>query len=167
MAPAQYIASAGWIDSTHIDARRQIPGSGVFFPNGHVAIGEITDGTSATFLVGERSRNVADALWSIIGAKISLCTKENWPVQSCVSDIFLVLGRTGPSSDIIEGAIPQGSTPNAPGAGADGFWSRHPGGCSFLFGDGSVRFIKETVTAGVFQALASRTGSEVLGAESY
>jgi prepilin-type N-terminal cleavage/methylation domain-containing protein/prepilin-type processing-associated H-X9-DG protein len=170
-APAQYVASAGWIDSTHIDAGRQIPGTGVFFPNGHVAIVDIIDGTSTTLMVGERSRNVADAIWSMVSGNSrlsgSFCTKGTWSVQSCVSDIFLVIGRTGPSSDIVSGDIPQGATPNARGAGADGFWSHHPGGCSFLFGDGSVRFVKETVTAGVFQALATRGGGEAIGADQF
>ena len=76
--------------------------------------------------------------------------------------MFLLMGRTGPSSDIVSGAIPGGNTPNHPGAGADGFWSRHPGGCQFLLCDGSVRFIKETLTPQVFRALASRAGGEVM-----
>jgi prepilin-type processing-associated H-X9-DG protein len=81
--------------------------------------------------------------------------------------MFLLMGRTGPSSDIISGSIPGGSTPNHPGAGADTFWSRHPGGCEFLLCDGSVRFVKETLAPQIFQALASRTGGEVIGADQY
>jgi prepilin-type processing-associated H-X9-DG protein len=77
------------------------------------------------------------------------------------------MGRTGPSSDIVSGAIPAGNTPNNPGAGADAFWSRHPGGCQFLLCDGSVRFIKQTLTPLVFRALASRAGGEVMGADQY
>jgi len=94
-----------------------------------------------------------------------LCTKRGWPVGSCVGLMFLLMGRTGPSSDIVSGGIPGGNTPNHPGAGADGFWSRHPGGCQFLLCDGSVRFMKETLAPQVFQALATRAGGEIIGAD--
>jgi hypothetical protein len=113
-----------------------IMGTGVLYPNSRVAIGDVSDGTSATLMIGERSRNLADAAWSgVFGSHSTpapLCTKEGWPVQSCVGLMFLLMGRTGPSSDIVSGSIPGGNTPNYPGAGADGFWSRHPGGCEFL-----------------------------------
>jgi prepilin-type N-terminal cleavage/methylation domain-containing protein/prepilin-type processing-associated H-X9-DG protein len=166
-SPGQYIASAGWMDSS----QSHIEGTGVLFPNSRVTIGDVSDGTSATFMIGERSRNLADAAWSGVFGSHSmpapLCTKRGWPVQSCVGLMFLLMGRTGPSSDIISGSIPGGNTPNYPGAGADGFWSRHPSGCQFLFCDGSVWFIKETLAPQVFQALASRAGGEVIGADQY
>jgi prepilin-type N-terminal cleavage/methylation domain-containing protein/prepilin-type processing-associated H-X9-DG protein len=166
-SPGLYIASAGWMDSS----RSPIQGTGVLYPNSRVAIGDINDGTSATLMIGERSRNLADAAWpGAFGSHSEpgpLCTKRGWPVESCVGLMFLLMGRTGPSSDIISGNIPGRSTPNAPGAGADGFWSRHPGGCHFLLCDGSARFLKETVDAQVFRALASRAGGEVIGADQY
>jgi prepilin-type processing-associated H-X9-DG protein len=122
-------------------------------------------------MIGERSRNLADATWSgVFGSRTvpgPLCTKKGWPVQSCVGLMFLLMGRSGPSSDIVSGSVPCVNTPNATGSGADGFASMHPGGCQFLFGDGSARFIKETVAQPVFHALATRAGEEVLGANQY
>jgi prepilin-type N-terminal cleavage/methylation domain-containing protein len=166
-APGQYIASAGWMDSS----QSPINGSGVLYPNSRVAIGDVSDGTSATLMVGERSRNLADATWAgVFGSHSTpdpLCTKVGWPVESCVGLMFLLMGRTGPASDIVSGSIPGGNTPNYPGAGADGFWSRHPGGCEFLLCDGSVRFMKESLAPQVFGALASRAGGEVIGADQY
>ena len=166
-SPSQYIASAGWMDSS----RSPIQGNGVLYPNSRVAIGDISDGTSASLMIGERSRNLADAAWPGVWGGYSepgpLCTKRGWPIKSCVGLMFLLMGRTGPSSDILSGNIPGGNTPNYPGAGADGFWSRHPGGCEFLLCDGSVRFVKETLAPQVFQALASRAGSEVVGADAF
>ncbi len=163
----QYIVSAGWIDSS----RSPIRGTGVFYPNSRVSVADIGDGTGATLMAGERSRNLADATWSgIFGSRsdpIPLCTKKGWPVQSCVGMMFLIMGRTGPSTDVISGSIPTGNTPNAPGSGADGFASMHPGGCQFLLGDGSVRYIKETITPPVFQAMASRAGGELLSADAF
>ena len=79
--------------------------------------------------------------------------------------MFLLMGRTGPSVDIVSGTIPGGNTPNH--QGADGFASLHPGGCQFLLSDGSVRFIKETLDPQVFRALATRAGGEIIGAEQY
>jgi prepilin-type N-terminal cleavage/methylation domain-containing protein len=163
----QYIASAGWIDSS----RSPIQGTGVFYPNSRVSVADIADGTGGTLMIGERSRNLADATWSgVFGSRTvpgPLCTKKGWPVQSCVGMMFLLMGRSGPLSDIVSGSIPGGNTPNAPGSGADGFASKHPGGCQFLLGDGSVQFIKETVDPHVFQALATRAGGEVLGTDQY
>jgi len=58
-------------------------------------------------------------------------------------------------------------TPNHPRAHVEDYWSYHPGGVNFLFGDGSVRFIKNTINASVYQALATRAGGEVLSADQY
>ena len=166
-SPGQYIASTGWMDSSQY----QIEGTGVLYPNSRVALGDVSDGTSATFMIGERSRNLADAAWSGVlwsySSPAPLCTKRGWPVNSCVGVMFLLMGRTGPRSDIVSGSVPAGNTPNYPGAGPDCFWSRHPGGCQFQLCDGSVRFIKETVAPRIFQALATRGGGEIVGAEQY
>jgi prepilin-type N-terminal cleavage/methylation domain-containing protein/prepilin-type processing-associated H-X9-DG protein len=161
----QYIASSGWMDSS----QSPINGTGVLYPNSRVAIGDVLDGTSATLMVGERSRNLADATWSGTFGSHSepapLCTKAGWPVQSCVGLMFLLMGRSGPSSDVVSGAIPVGNTPSH--QGADGFASLHPGGCQFLLCDGSARFVKETLAPQVFRALATRAGGEIIGADQY
>ncbi|QDT98968.1 DUF1559 domain-containing protein [Gimesia aquarii] len=51
------------------------------------------------------------------------------------------------------------------GAGADAtsnFRSQHVGGAHFLYGDGSVHFISENVDLGVYQALSTIQGGEVV-----
>jgi prepilin-type processing-associated H-X9-DG protein len=45
--------------------------------------------------------------------------------------------------------------------------SYHPGGLDYLFGDGSVKFLKLTINLGVYRALGSRAGGEVVGADQY
>ena len=45
--------------------------------------------------------------------------------------------------------------------------SRHPGGVNALFCDGHVRFLKDTIDVGSWQALGSRNGSEAVGADRY
>src|SRR3954469_9879994 len=45
--------------------------------------------------------------------------------------------------------------------------SRHPGGVNSGFGDGSVRFIKDTIDERVWVGLNSISGSEVISADQY
>jgi prepilin-type processing-associated H-X9-DG protein len=43
----------------------------------------------------------------------------------------------------------------------------HPGGANFLVGDGSVRFVKETVNMQIFANLITRAAGEVVSADQY
>ena len=57
-------------------------------------------------------------------------------------------------------------TTNQAGANQEPF-SYHPGGVNTLFGDGSVRFVKDTVNLKTFRALISLSGGEVVSADSF
>jgi prepilin-type N-terminal cleavage/methylation domain-containing protein/prepilin-type processing-associated H-X9-DG protein len=50
------------------------------------------------------------------------------------------------------------TTPTAVG----GFSSEHPGGANFVFGDGSVRFITESISSQVYQQLGHRADGQLL-----
>lgn len=45
--------------------------------------------------------------------------------------------------------------------------SYHPGGVNLLFGDGSVRFLKDTISLNIWRGLSTRNGGEVLSASDY
>jgi prepilin-type processing-associated H-X9-DG protein len=47
------------------------------------------------------------------------------------------------------------------------FGSRHPGGANFAMADVPVRFIKQAIGAGVFGALGTRKGGEVVSSDQY
>lgn len=149
VASSQYVASSGWFPNGSLGQEAD----GVFYHNSRTSVQEITDGTSTTLFVGERSRNLADATW--VGPLYlpvgQFCTNPAWPVKKCTSTCMLVLGWPAP--------------PNSQESGPDGFFSRHPGGCNFLFGDGSVRFIKQTITAAVFTSLSTRAGGELVSSD--
>jgi prepilin-type processing-associated H-X9-DG protein len=158
LAASQYVASAGQGEV------EELPGSnnGLLFRNSRIGFRDVTDGLGQTLLVGERSRNLADATW--VGAIPSgyVCTNPRWPVRDCATSNVMVMANTGPWPD-----EPWINVPNHKSSKADDYWSLHPGGCNFLLGDGSVRFIKETVNPSVFSALASRAGGEVVGGDQF
>jgi prepilin-type N-terminal cleavage/methylation domain-containing protein/prepilin-type processing-associated H-X9-DG protein len=157
LSAGQYVASAGQLEPGDFPDSN----NGVFYRNSPNGLRNITDGSSTTLMVGERSRNVADATWVGAVPIWQLCTNPNWPVQECGPASTMVLSHTGTAST---GLI---YVPNSKVSMVDDYWSRHPGGCNFLFCDGSVRFIKESVNPIIFSYLSTRAGGEVVSSDQF
>jgi prepilin-type N-terminal cleavage/methylation domain-containing protein/prepilin-type processing-associated H-X9-DG protein len=160
LSPGQYVASAGQFQVADWPSDN----NGVCFRNSQVGLRDITDGSSLTMMAGERSRTISDATWVGVVPTASFCTKPNRDYEECRPSYAMVLAHAGPT-------VPGGYTwvvvPNSKSAAVDNFWSLHPGGCNFVFCDGSVRFLKETVDAKVFSSLSTRAGGEVIGADQF
>ncbi len=45
--------------------------------------------------------------------------------------------------------------------------SQHPGGVNLLLGDGSVRFMKNSIALSVWRALSTRNGGEITSSSDY
>jgi prepilin-type N-terminal cleavage/methylation domain-containing protein/prepilin-type processing-associated H-X9-DG protein len=125
------------------------------------SIAAITDGSSNTIMVGEvLPSNAAD--------------NNFWMFNGSYAGTTVPLGFN--SNTIAATGTPCGTgqwqSASAPvgcrfGASAKGYISRHPGGSNFAFGDGSVRFLKNSISMVTYCALASRSGGEVLSSDSY
>ena len=169
VASSNYLGSVGTGDASSlypyiIDSDNTPPGrdngNGLFFRNHSIKIAQITDGTSQTFAVGERSQNLSRATWTgaVTNAAVPLVALQSGAGFDPEGGGALVLSHTG-----------EGHGPNSPSglAHGDQYWSLHPGGANFLFADGSVRFVKEQIGFRIFQALATRAGGEVLSADQF
>lgn len=118
----------------------QCKSDGMLYHNSYVRIRDVVDGTSNTFLAGERKTNETLGWFS------------TWA------------GRAAEGEEAFQRVL--GSfdhPPNDPSAHFDDFSSWHAGGAQFLFADGHVRFVTENVDLNTYQGAATIRGTEVLG----
>ena len=148
VSPSNYVGMYG-------TSEPGVDGDGIFSRNGKVAIRDITDGTSQTIIVGERSHRLCEATWAGAVTNASLFPPPGSPAPSVVDNASgMVLGHSGDRNG-----------PGAPTSYVNQFSSRHPGGVNFLFVDGHVQFLKTTMNYPAYNALSTRAGGEVVGGD--
>jgi prepilin-type processing-associated H-X9-DG protein len=103
--------------------------NGILFGNSQVSIKDIPDGTSKTFIIGERDKFCLAGTW--IGVRNPLDGAEIHSNLWTLAHVAIALNF--PTTAAYETC-------------PEGFSSAHPGGGFFAFCDGSVRFINDDIS---------------------
>jgi len=116
-----------------------------------ISMSNVTDGLSNTILVGESLPATHDHLlgnnWWQFNGGASHCTT-----------IIPINYKIDPAQDPWSCSQPQTSPRNW--GVSWGFRSRHSGGANFLFGDGAVRFLRESIDHRTYQLLGCRNDGQ-------
>jgi prepilin-type processing-associated H-X9-DG protein len=147
IAFANYVGVAGTFEVSAFPDT----GTGVLFRNSKIRITDIADGSSATLFAGERAAaRSPQSTW--VGAVTGAAVPPIVPHYEVEGPPVLVLTNTGTAAD--------GRVPNNPLDHVEDTNSRHPLGVNFLFGDGSVRVMQNTIRPTLWEALGTRAGGE-------
>jgi len=123
-----------------------------------VKIASVTDGTSNTILVGEvlPVQTIDSNFWNENGGTAGTTIPINWDSNTVPASDPSCLN--GWSNGVLGCRF---------GAASKGFKSMHPGGADFVFADGSVKFLKSSISIATYAALGSRNGGEIISADAY
>ena len=117
-------------------------GTGVLFDNSQIRMADVKDGTSYTLMVGETMQDQDDP-WIIN--------------KNCLPDCFC--GKFWASENRITTYY---GINNHPTFGQAGVQSAHSEGAFFVFVDGHVNFINETIKQSILDAITTRDGGEII-----
>jgi prepilin-type N-terminal cleavage/methylation domain-containing protein/prepilin-type processing-associated H-X9-DG protein len=150
-AMASYVANFGAREMDDVPEDR----GGLFSRNSRTRFSEVTDGLSQTLAVGERHNG---KFATVIGSAGHVTAETAWAgaIMEGYSDAH---GHTT--------LFETGHPPTSPMLTDRDAASRHDGGTNFAFGDGSVRFLKNSIDPGIYRALGTKAGCEVIGSDSY
>jgi len=143
--------------------------NGVFFPNGAVRIGQVTDGTSNTLFVGEQS--------GLVGARdIRACYHAGWagcamaggsvlPIDMQEGGDYWCSGVTTIRWPINLNSDPPGPSGAAQTHNANTILnSHHPGGALGALVDGSVHFLSESTELEILLRLGAKDDGQPVDA---
>ncbi len=138
--------------------------TGVFHRNSRVRLTQITDGTSNTVGVGERTSRFSANSWVGPVWQQETTYASTAPRHNPAQPSFQV--RATPTAVLVHVRITS-LQPNHPDNSPGSFFSSHQGGAHFLNMDGSCRFIASSVSIENYRALCSRNGGEVVSGEGF
>jgi prepilin-type N-terminal cleavage/methylation domain-containing protein/prepilin-type processing-associated H-X9-DG protein len=157
---SHYVANAGQLDLwTNPAPNLSRVANGPLYRNSRTRIKDITDGTANTVFMGERTPLRSPATWVAIVPGSVTCPGSLFPYADCDVAAPQINVHSGPGEfehpPLIE-------PPNNTSGYTDEMHGEHPNGCNVLFGDGSVRFVLETVNPVLWAAWATRAGGEII-----
>ena len=165
---SNYVAMAGRVGpwDEYIDPATDLFGiaDGVLYRNSRTRIADITDGTSQTMLVAEKTPFHSDSTWVGVVPGGVTCPTAWFASVGCDPAASQVNVHAGPSPDEVPPVI---KPPNQPLANTDEVWANHPDGANVLFGDGSVKFVSQMVNQLIWSRMATRAAGDVLGDEEF
>jgi prepilin-type processing-associated H-X9-DG protein/prepilin-type N-terminal cleavage/methylation domain-containing protein len=181
-ATSSYIVSVGWEDAicfgTGFSAPPTTNRSGVFAHHSNTRIADILDGTSNTFAYGEGASGfpmcngigctspipgeTAKHGWLIEGAGIDTLYGSGFRYSGGFGSTVEPLNKTPVTDSYYESASHTDcrSSLNGGPHWSTHFRSFHPGGANFLFCDGSVQFLSETIDMTIYRGLSTIQGGE-------
>jgi prepilin-type N-terminal cleavage/methylation domain-containing protein/prepilin-type processing-associated H-X9-DG protein len=172
--------------SKNAEICNQIDSNGAFMFSRVFPIARFRDGLSQTFFLGEAARDDNEAsglfnFWNNVSVWNDGLALRPTAHRYAVARINSRHSRAGTGLGFLTGLGPFDwwANPQVLSYGQWGFRSNHPGGANFVFGDGSVRFLKQSIDMGtitgdpstsrqgVYHALSTRSGGEVIGSDQY
>jgi len=155
---------------------------GTFFLNSRLRHDDISDGLSHTIFIGEKLIDPKDLGWmsgtratlrntgSPLNADLSTMSTWNAPPQESDSPDSDAVSQQPPAdtqknsaSSSQKDAVNNSAAPDST-LFVGGFNSLHPAGVNFAFGDGSARFLSDTINLEILQSLANRSDGKLLPA---
>ncbi len=159
-----------------------------------VRLEDIRDGTSTTFAIGEAVGGTSGLFVRSLTNPTQPVTDpdtgspaiidQSWGAASVTDpghpyygSVFCVTAQYGFAPDprdepmnqrLLTPTVTGGDARGDNSSGKDfvsGFRGRHPSGCNFLFCDGSIRFVPQTIAPDIYRALSTINGGEVVSTD--